>query len=165
MSEDFLDVTNTAEWDATDETTDLRTLPDGAKFLVINGGWRGRIEVDGGVKYVVVEETGKRVPITGEEGYIIEVLSDIPQLHTAEKLTPELTDALDCMIKGGHVTDSDIEDFCYENNLSQGEVFHYIAVMMAPEECKRCKHVDMFSSMPPCTACCRAHTKDYFEEV
>lgn len=165
MCDEFLGAMNTGEWNATDETTDLRTLPDGTKFLVTNGGWRGRIEVTGSGKYMVIEETGKRVPITGKEGYIIEVLNNIPQLHTAEKLTPELIDALDCMIKGGHVTDSDIEDFCYENNLSQGEVFHYIAVMMAPEGCKRCKHVDMYSSMPPCTSCCRAHTKDYFEEA
>lgn len=63
-----------------------------------------------------------------------------------------------------HLTDSDIMDFCEENNISLRAVSHLLAIACAPKSCTCCKRVDMYPNMPPCTSCSRAHTTDYFEE-
>ena len=60
-------------------------------------------------------------------------------------------------------TDSDIEDYCTEHHISRGAAFHLIAVWDAPNCCKKCKHVEFFSSMYPCSVCCRP-LKDMYEE-
>ena len=60
-------------------------------------------------------------------------------------------------------TDSDIEDFCDENELSRKEAFHKIAIWSAPECCNGCRHVDMFPDMFPCVSCSRAK-KDRYEK-
>lgn len=59
-------------------------------------------------------------------------------------------------------SDSDIEDYCYEHNLSPKSAFHFISVEEAPACCKECKFVDFYASMYPCTSCVRAHLKDFF---
>lgn len=60
-------------------------------------------------------------------------------------------------------TDSDIEDFCEENAISEKEAFHLIATWSAPECCRKCKHVDFYNSMYPCSVCSRP-LKDMYEE-
>ncbi len=79
-------------------------------------------------------------------------------------MTDEQKKRLYEILSTGHCTDSDIMDFCDENNLDYGPVFHYLAVITAPEQCKGCKHVDFFSSMPPCSSCSRAGTDRYEAE-
>lgn len=61
-------------------------------------------------------------------------------------------------------TDSDVEDFCDENNVSRREAFHFIAELTVPECCKGCKYIDLYPSMPPCPSCSRAK-KDFYESV
>ena len=60
-------------------------------------------------------------------------------------------------------TDSDIEVFCDTYHVRQKEAFHQIAEWSVPVCCKGCKNVEMFSSMPPCTSCCRSK-EDLYEE-
>ena len=103
------------------------------------------------------------MPITEENANAL-VLDIIGRPSQPKALTPDLIESLNLMLKGGHVTDSDIEDFCYENELSRKEVFHYVAVAGAPDRCKRCRHVEMYPSMSPCVACKRCYDVDYFEE-
>ena len=67
------------------------------------------------------------------------------------------------MMKDG-CSDSVIEDFCDERHLSASDVFHFIAVRQAPNCCKKCKHVDYFPDMFPCSSCCRVMI-DYYEDV
>ena len=62
-------------------------------------------------------------------------------------------------------TDSTIEDFCIENNLSFKEVFHLIAEWSVPECCNGCKNISMFPSMFPCLSCSRGKRDLYEKEV
>lgn len=59
-------------------------------------------------------------------------------------------------------TDSSVEDFCERNGISPRAAFHQLAIWNAPKQCKGCGHIDMFASIPPCSSCARAHTKDYY---
>ena len=63
--------------------------------------------------------------------------------------------------KGG--TEGDIEDYCFDNNLSEKAVFHFIANFNAPENCKFCKNVDFYPNMFPCSCCSRRLPVDYYE--
>ena len=60
-------------------------------------------------------------------------------------------------------TDSDIEDYCSDNNLSEKAVFHFVANFNAPENCKFCKNVDFYPNMFPCWSCIRRLSVDYYE--
>ena len=78
------------------------------------------------------------------------------------KLTDNNKNEINKLIKEG-CTDSHILDFCDANKLSRKAVYHYIAELTVPQQCKGCKNIVLYPSMPPCASCCRSHTKDYFE--
>lgn len=80
-------------------------------------------------------------------------------------MAPEILAQLQELHEGG-CSDSDIEDFISEHNLSraeEGEVWLQIAIWNAPECCKECKYVQHFRSIYPCTCCPRPLT-DMFEK-
>ena len=52
-------------------------------------------------------------------------------------------------------TDSDIEDFCRENNIQANEAFRKIQEWSAPTCCMGCKHIEMFDNLYPCNICTR----------
>ena len=58
-------------------------------------------------------------------------------------------------------TDSDIEEYCFEENIDTGEAFHFIHEYFAPEGCKGCKYVDFLCGMYPCNDCVRI-AKDHY---
>ena len=60
-------------------------------------------------------------------------------------------------------TDSDIEDFCGENNAPFKDVYRFLGELSAPKECKGCKHIYFFSGAYPCNGCSRAPHKDMYE--
>lgn len=60
-------------------------------------------------------------------------------------------------------TDSDIEDYCFNNNLSEKDVFRFVANFNAPENCKFCKNVDCYPYIFPCSRCSRRLSVDYYE--
>lgn len=60
-------------------------------------------------------------------------------------------------------TDSDIEDFCAENNVSLKEAYRYTGELSAPKECKGCKYIYFFRGAYPCIGCSRAPHKDMYE--
>lgn len=60
-------------------------------------------------------------------------------------------------------SDSDIEDFCKKNKVSQKEAFHLISTWIAPDCCQGCKHIDFYPDMPPCLHCSRIR-KDMYEK-
>ena len=51
-------------------------------------------------------------------------------------------------------TDSDIVEWCEENDVSKKEAFHQVAIWFVPEHCKKCKYVDFYSNLYPCNDCC-----------
>lgn len=81
-------------------------------------------------------------------------------------LTKELKDRfiklLECC------SDSDIEDFIDDNNLTSEEareVWEIVAISNAPDCCKDCKFVMYFKASYPCRKCIRSvHLKDYYEK-
>ena len=81
------------------------------------------------------------------------------------EFTDELKNQLCYLINCADVfTDSDIEEFCDDHDLSYGEVFHWLSVVCSPEQCRRCKYVDMYPKMYPCNDCKRACSTDHYEE-
>lgn len=57
---------------------------------------------------------------------------------------------------GDFRTDSDIEDFADERNLSWGEVFDCLdELQTAGTPCEKCKHIGFRYSMYPCNSCSR----------
>ena len=58
-------------------------------------------------------------------------------------------------------TDSDIEDFCEENDIDTGEAFRLVAEWSAPNCCQGCIHIQLYPDMSPCCNCCRAKS-DYY---
>lgn len=69
------------------------------------------------------------------------------------------------MLKEDNCTDSAFEDYCDEHNLSEKEVFHFIATYLAPEHCRTCEHVDMHPDMYPCNHCLHAsNCKDMYSK-
>ncbi|MEE3344470.1 MAG: hypothetical protein VZS44_10290 [Bacilli bacterium] len=55
-----------------------------------------------------------------------------------------------------HVTDSDIRDFCEDNNIHYREVSLFIAKLTAPQYCQECKYVECYNSnFGPCSMCLR----------
>lgn len=160
----FVDGIGLNDWNLDDDTTDLNTLPVDTMFLVTNGGWRGRIVMMNGVKSYLIEDTQKTYPITGNEGFIIEILNDVPRLKISQSLTVDMIEGLQRMARGGHISDEDVEDFCAENNVSRKVVYHYLAVLYAPEKCKRCKFVEMYPSMTPCEECKTGKENHFTEE-
>jgi len=139
------------------EYTDLRTLEDGTAFHVVNGNWDGHIFVKDDKKYVHVNKTGMDKEISGNEQLTIKIKK---RAVFTDGLKQKLCDE----IKAGTIlTDSQIEDFCDEHKLSCGEVFHWLSVICAPEQCRGCKHVDVYPKMYPCNDCKRVCTKDYYE--
>lgn len=81
-------------------------------------------------------------------------------------LTKELKDKFMKLLE--YCSDSDIEDFIHENNLTdgeRGEVWRLVAVNNAPDCCKDCKFVIYFKAFYPCRKCIRSvHLKDYYEK-
>jgi hypothetical protein len=81
-------------------------------------------------------------------------------------LTKELKDKLMKLLEC--CSDSDIEDFIDENNLTSeeaGEVWRLVAEDNAPDCCKDCKFVMYFKDSYPCRKCIRSvHPKDYYEK-
>lgn len=75
-------------------------------------------------------------------------------------MTDELKEKLKALMENG-CTDSDLEDFAEDNNVSEGEVFQYVAELIAPECCKGCKHIQLYDSMYPCTECSRGKKDMY----
>lgn len=70
---------------------------------------------------------------------------------------------IDELIADHTCTYDEIEEFCYENNINYAGASHYISEMSAPEQCKGCRYVMLYPTMPPCSTCCRAHTNDFYE--
>lgn len=64
------------------------------------------------------------------------------------------------------ITDSDVEDFCFEHNVSRRAVFHQLAEWHAPARCKKCEHMDMYMypNMPPCASCRKAAREDNHDD-
>ena len=60
-------------------------------------------------------------------------------------------------------TDSDIRDFCEENNVSMREAYEYIADLRVPPCCKGCCNTAFYPNMYPCHSCSRIPRKDYFQ--
>ena len=58
------------------------------------------------------------------------------------KKTEELLNSLRTLITNG-CSDSDLEDFAKENDISVGEVFHQVSIWNAPDCCKGCKNVNI----------------------
>lgn len=61
-------------------------------------------------------------------------------------------------------TDSDIEDFCEDNNIEPCEAFLQVDIWDAPECCKECRNVCFYPNGSPCSYCARPPRKDYFEK-
>lgn len=57
-------------------------------------------------------------------------------------------------------TDSGVEDFCTENNLSQGDVFGFLHEQNLPQDCKGCKRSCNYPN-GYCLSCCRGK-QDYY---
>lgn len=83
-------------------------------------------------------------------------------------LTKELKDKLINLLKC--CSDSDIEDFIDENNLTVDEVrevWEIVAINNAPDCCKDCKNVKYYKYYNPCYYCIRPKLnlyKDYYEK-
>lgn len=60
-------------------------------------------------------------------------------------------------------TESDIEDYCFNNNLSEKDVFRFVANFYAPENCRFCKNVAFYPDVFPCSCCRRRLSVDYYE--
>lgn len=67
-----------------------------------------------------------------------------------------------------NLTDSDIEDLTdkYPDNVK--EIWQFIYELIAPEQCKGCKHIGLYGlygSFYPCNCCTRQENlKDFYEE-
>ena len=63
--------------------------------------------------------------------------------------------------------ESDLLDFCDENNYDYGEVYAYLADKFAPDYCRGCKFNCFVSRNPypcyPCNECSRLPRKDMYE--
>lgn len=72
-------------------------------------------------------------------------------------------DEIESIVKNG-CTDSDIEDYLEEHSELDGkEVWDYVYELDAPEQCKKCKFIQM-RNMYPCNMCTRQNQlKDYYE--
>lgn len=68
------------------------------------------------------------------------------------------------IIDGKIKTDSDIEDFCDAHKQDIGSVFHWLAILKAPLQCRSCKHVDLRPNLPPCSTCNKAYLEDHYEK-
>lgn len=83
-------------------------------------------------------------------------------------LTKELKNKLMNLLE--YCSDSDIEDFIDENNLTSdevGEVWEIVAINNAPNCCKDCKNVKYYKYDNPCYYCIRPKLdfyKDYYEK-
>ena len=81
-----------------------------------------------------------------------------------EELKDKFMDLLECC------SDSDIEDFIDENNLTRDEareVWEIVAINNAPDCCKDCKNVKYYPYDNPCYFCTRPKLniyKDYYEK-
>lgn len=81
-----------------------------------------------------------------------------------KELKDNLMNLLECC------SDSDIEDFIDENNLTsdqQKEVWEFVAVYDAPDCCKDCKNALNYKYDMPCLYCIRPKLdfyKDYYEK-
>ena len=62
-------------------------------------------------------------------------------------------------------TDSDIEDFIFENkNINVKDIWNYVYEYNAPDVCKGCKYIQ-HTGMMPCNMCSRViKVKDYYEQ-
>jgi hypothetical protein len=53
-------------------------------------------------------------------------------------------------------TESDLEDFAFDNDVDMGQVFRIVAEWSAPAACKGCSHIQCYGNMYPCN-CCSNH--------
>ena len=93
-----------------------------------------------------------------------------PKWHERPDPPSEITDFTEKELKKlieskKSITDSDIEDFCYEHNVSRRAIFHQLAEWSVPETCRGCEHVDMYPNMPPCSSCSRSHPVDHYQKA
>jgi len=83
-------------------------------------------------------------------------------VHQGDEMTDRQKELLTQLHKDG-CTDSDIEDFCEEHNISKKDAFRFVIELIAPQQCKGCKYIG-YRSIYPCNACSRARIlKDHYE--
>lgn len=72
--------------------TDVRTLPVGAMFYVVNGGWNGKIVDVDGVKHLNVEETGSSYNLEkrSDEACHLEIRTEQDMAKVKEELRESL---------------------------------------------------------------------------
>lgn len=78
-----------------------------------------------------------------------------------EMLTNEIVKKLAEFYEKPH-TDSDIRDFCEENDVNMKEAYEFLAVLRVPPCCIGCCNVAFYPNMYPCHSCSRIPRKDYF---
>lgn len=61
------------------------------------------------------------------------------------------------------ISDDGLYDYCKENKLKYKEVELFIAILNAPDQCKKCEYVTMRPCMYPCNNCKRNYIKDFFK--
>ena len=109
----------------------------------------------------------------GCNGYVIENAEDCPRgqwlpdetddgCSDVTNLTEEQKKVLNELYERG-CTDSDVYDACVKYEMKERDADLYMSELNAPKQCKGCKHVTMFPSMPPCSSCSRACSKDMYE--
>lgn len=63
------------------------------------------------------------------------------------------------------LTDSDIEDIVDKYPDNAKEIWRFVYELIAPERCKGCKYVGLYSRMYPCNCCTRQEDlKDFYEK-
>lgn len=63
-----------------------------------------------------------------------------------------------------NLTDSDIEDLTDKYPEDAKEIWQFIYELIAPEQCKGCKHIGLYDSFYPCNCCTRQEDlKDFYE--
>ena len=77
-------------------------------------------------------------------------------------MNPNQLEELKILFERG-CTDSDLIEFCEDNNLSVREVYHTVASWIVPECCNGCKYIEFYSGMYPCNNCSRPK-KDMYEK-
>lgn len=64
-----------------------------------------------------------------------------------------------------NLTDSDIMDLTDKYPEDAKEIWQFIYELSAPEQCKGCKYIGLYSRMYPCNCCIRQEDlKDFYEE-
>lgn len=126
----------------------------GEKFAVLNNR-KPKLYRSKGIAERSAQQLIKSCANVSDDYEIVETHKSFNEEHK--------TELREKIVKDEHTTDSDIEEYCDEHDLSRKDVFHYVAEVLVPDCCKGCKYTDHFNNIYPCNVCSRTYA-DFYEK-